>query len=510
MDSNGMKKGTKISRDLLPVTLAEKNAGTLGYFNVWIGIGIIIATFAVGGEAAYYCNLKQIAVAAVIGTFFLGCFFCISSDIGVEHGISFPIYVAAILGKRGTILPNVLRSIYGPIWFGVQSYFGAMTINQIVVIFTGYDNWKLWFIIFVIVQVVNTACGFGAMEKVANIAAPTIILIGIYLVFRLLHMAELNGIDAWNSVYADTGSKIACGNANALLYIMMLGLNYWADNACEVETWSRYVKTDKGEKSLFKRNKRAIPGYLIALPLASGFMIFLGALSTFVTGNYNPIEAVSAITENPIVLTFLLVMIVMAQYHNTSRQKAESSGWKTPLTMVNECSVQPDAQWSVHYCTFKSKMPYWMRVCVCGFIGAVIQPWILIDHIGVFLTITGSLWSTMYGMTIVDFFFIRKHKINVPDLYKENGGQYAYAKGFNPAGMISFVIGLAACILLPSIAFFAGSVVSGISYYALMHVWILKKYPQKELGIEQDRYSGISGGREWIYDDETNSVKSSI
>ena len=53
MDSNGMKKGTKISRDLLPVTLAEKNAGTLGYFNVWIGIGIIIATFAVGGEAAY-------------------------------------------------------------------------------------------------------------------------------------------------------------------------------------------------------------------------------------------------------------------------------------------------------------------------------------------------------------------------------------------------------------------------------------------------------------------------
>lgn len=491
MDSNGMKKGTKISRDLLPVTLAEKNAGTLGYFNVWIGIGIIIATFAVGGEAAYYCNLKQIAVAAMIGTFFLGCFFCISSDIGVEHGISFPIYVAAILGKRGTILPNVLRSIYGPIWFGVQSYFGAMAINQIVVIFTGYDNWKLWFIIFVIVQVVNTACGFGAMEKVANIAAPTIILIGIYLVFRLLHMAELNGIDAWNSVYADTGSKIACGNANALLYIMMLGLNYWADNACEVETWSRYVKTDKGEKSLFKRNKRAIPGYLIALPLASGFMIFLGALSTFVTGNYNPIEAVSAITENPIVLTFLLVMIVMAQ-------------WSTNAV----CNLMPSGVCIT--ALFKSKMPYWMGVCVCGFIGAVIQLWILIDHIGIFLTVTGSLWSTMYGMTIVDFFFIRKHKINVPDLYKENGRQYAYAKGFNPAGMISFVIGLAACILLPSIAFFAGSVVSGISYYALMHVWILKKYPQKELGIEQDRYSGISGGREWIYDDETNSVKSSI
>lgn len=53
----------KISPDLLPVTLSGKTSGTLGYFNVWIGIGIIIATFAVGGEAAYYCNLKQIAFA---------------------------------------------------------------------------------------------------------------------------------------------------------------------------------------------------------------------------------------------------------------------------------------------------------------------------------------------------------------------------------------------------------------------------------------------------------------
>ena len=50
------KQTTKISPDLLPVTLSGKTAGTIGYFNVWIGIGIIIATFAVGGEAAYYCN----------------------------------------------------------------------------------------------------------------------------------------------------------------------------------------------------------------------------------------------------------------------------------------------------------------------------------------------------------------------------------------------------------------------------------------------------------------------
>ena len=59
MSNDNKKKAAKISSDLLPVTLSGKNTGGLGYFNVWIGIGIIIATFAVGGEAAYYCNLKQ-------------------------------------------------------------------------------------------------------------------------------------------------------------------------------------------------------------------------------------------------------------------------------------------------------------------------------------------------------------------------------------------------------------------------------------------------------------------
>ena len=152
-----------ISPDLIPITLDKKNTGAVGYFNIWVGIGIIIATFSVGGEAARYCNLQQIIIGALLGTAILGVLFCISSDIGVEHGIAFPTYVGTVLGLKGTALPNALRTIYGPIWFGIQSYFGATAINQIVLTLSGYDNWKLWFIVFVIVQVINTACGFKAM-----------------------------------------------------------------------------------------------------------------------------------------------------------------------------------------------------------------------------------------------------------------------------------------------------------------------------------------------------------
>ena len=43
-----------------------------------------------------------------------------------------------------------------------------------------------------------------------------------------------------------------------------------------------------------------------------------------------------------------------------------------------------------------------------------------------------------------------------------------------------------------------------------MKLWVLKKYPQKELSQEQESFAGISANREWVYDEETNSVKSSI
>lgn len=58
MNENPTKNVEQISKDLIPVTTKMKNTGAVGFFNVWIGIGIIIATFAIGGEAALYCNLQ--------------------------------------------------------------------------------------------------------------------------------------------------------------------------------------------------------------------------------------------------------------------------------------------------------------------------------------------------------------------------------------------------------------------------------------------------------------------
>ena len=51
------EKKTRISKDLVPVVASKRTTGGMGYFNMWIGLSIIIATFAVGGEGIQQMHL---------------------------------------------------------------------------------------------------------------------------------------------------------------------------------------------------------------------------------------------------------------------------------------------------------------------------------------------------------------------------------------------------------------------------------------------------------------------
>ncbi len=313
-------------------------------------------------------------------------------------------------------------------------------------------------------------------------------MIGIYMTYKLMSIAAETGVQVWSTVYQSSSPSLSFGGVAAFFAVTILNMNYWADNACEVETWSRYVKTYPNEKNSWKRNRNATIAYLVALPLASSFMVFLGALSTYVTGNYNPIEAINSMTNNPFLLSVLLIMIILAQWSTNS-----------------VCNLMPSGMCIV--ALFRSKIPYWLGIVICGLIGVISQPWLILDNITLFLITVGSLWSTIYGMTIADYFLLRKRKLNVPDLYKSSGeSQYTYANGFNPAGFLGFIIGLVGCVLLPDYAFITGVIVAGVSYYFIAKYWVFKKYPQSELGPENEKCHGISVGREWLYDEQKNIV----
>ena len=107
------------------------------------------------------------------------------------------------------------------------------------------------------------------------------------------------------------------------------------------------------------------------------------------------------------------------------------------------------------------------------------------------------------GILFADYYLLRKRRVNVYDLYKEDG-QYRYFKGFNLAGVIAWIIGGTAAYFLINYSFVVGFIVGAICYYFLAKYWWFQKYKQAEIEDPDDeKYLGITVGRDWIIDDET-------
>ncbi|MCG2623072.1 cytosine permease [Arthrobacter sp. I2-34] len=67
------------------------------------------------------------------------------------------------------------------------------------------------------------------------------------------------------------------------------------------------------------------------------------------------------------------------------------------------------------------------------------------DNYGTFLAFAGVTLGPVCGIQIADYYFIRRQRLDVRGLFSDKpGGAYWYFGGFNPAGFIGVVVGVAA------------------------------------------------------------------
>lgn len=113
-------------------------------------------------------------------------------------------------------------------------------------------------------------------------------------------------------------------------------------------------------------------------------------------------------------------------------------------------------------------------------IAVLILPWHLYNSPGVilyFLGGLGALLGPLYGIIMVDYYLVRKGRVNLPELYTESrAGAYHYARGVNPRAIAAFVpaaIISTLLALLPAFAelspfsWFFGAGLAGLIHYAL-------------------------------------------
>jgi NCS1 family nucleobase:cation symporter-1 len=476
-------KNSLISKDIVPTLAKQRVISGVGFFNIWVGMAVIIATFQIGANGIDSMSLWKLAGAILLANIIIAIIGSLSGDIGVEHGLSFAAYLRAPFGIKGVHIPAVSKGIIASIWFGIQTYLGATAINYIFHSLTGFDSWFFWYVAFAVVQIINTAMGIKAIDRFAVVAAPSIILISVWIFFKVAGMADDKGID----VYSYVGTK----DTTTWFLVMAANMGFWSALAVDIPNITRYVKAPKNERSWLKRNKNNYIPHLTALPIVQTFMGVIGAVSFLGTGLWNPIEVIQQ-TSTGWVMAVVLIMVVLAQWSTNSAANLIPAS----LTFVNAGS--------------RFKVSYTVGIILAGVVGTLFQPWAILDQLFIFLGYYGAVLSALAGIMLCDYYIIRRRRLNVEELYAEQG-QYRFDGGVNWAGMISWIIAGGAAIYFLDYMYIVGFPLGIACYYVLMKAWYLKRHPQKEIDSRfSDDYLGTTVGRDWHIEVPEEAIQPSL
>ncbi len=460
-----------IEESILPTSLAQRPIGLWGYAWIWVGIAVIIATYSLGATGVGGgVGLGTVILTIMLANLAIGAFMLLTADIGTEHGLSFAVYLRAPFGVHGTHLPAISRGVVAAMWFGIQTYLGALALNGIGEYFLGFSNWFVWYVAFAVVQVANTMLGIKSVEKLAALAAPAIIAISVWMYFTLEGIAQTKGLNIWT--FRAEGQM-------SLLVLFIANMGFWSTLAIDIPNLTRFVKTTPGAKGFIARNRNIFAAQLIALPVTQAMIAGIGGVSFIATGNWNPIEVIQGDAQG-LALLVLLLLVVLAQWSTNNSANLIPAA----LTFIN---LAPRA------------INYKMGVALAGVVGTLCFPWAILNNLFVFLGYYGAFLSAIGGIMVADYYVLRRRRLNVPELYSLTG-QFRYAGGFNIAGLLAWAIGGGVAAWYSQYAFIIGFPLGFAAYLVLMKVLVLPFHPQAELKTRDGReFLATSEGMSWGY-----------
>ncbi|RKE95146.1 NCS1 family nucleobase:cation symporter-1 [Ichthyenterobacterium magnum] len=497
----------------------------------------LLASYMIKTGLNWYEALIIIGLANLIITIPM----VLNGHAGVKYGIPFPVIGRAAFGTKGVHLASVTRGIIACGWFGVQTWIGGLAIYAIFNAITGSTGELglsigkfVGFGIFWIINMYFIWKGTESIKWLETYSAPILVIMGIVLIYWSYAKADgfsivldqsvqlektaatitekedtfylnLNVLKSkegqlkateyaivseentsWkpftsepiqikntkniqvqfrnNDVLSSVVSaNIVSNNSGSKLWRYLLWLTamvgFWATMSISIADITRYAATQKDQ----------IAGQFIGLPATMMLYSFVGIFVTcaaiinfkdILIADDAPWDPVSLIAKfkNPVVVIVAQVFMIIA----------------TLSTNIAANVIAPSNAFSN---LWPKKISFKTGGTLTGIIGILIMPWWLLNEISGFLIFVSGLLGPVLGILIADYYLVRKKKLELAELYKEEG-IYSYNKtGFNKAAMIALFVGVFAALIgfwvpalsfLYSLSWFTGFFISFVLYYLLM------------------------------------------
>lgn len=437
VEEQSTKDTLKIDESLLPKK--ERPVSPLSYMFMWIGDGVNLgnmtlgASLVVAGTATL--NIFQTFVAAAIAIGIISTFFALNDRFGYKTGIPYVMQLRMSFGVKGSIISSLLRGIPAIIWYGFQSWIGGTALNEIAKALTGgsVDNIVVCFIALQLLQIVLSLYGFHAIKWVETLASIVIMLALLYVFSILLTSYKDVITEKWVHTEGTWGLPF-------FAFIMVFLGNY-AAIFLSAGDYSRELKTGISNK------KRGLL-YFSPITIAYGFVLTIGVMLASATGISNPVKAFAVVVDNPYITVGVSAFIVIGA---------------VAVNMV--ANIVPPT----YVITLLTKMKYKAAVIVTGLLALCSFPWVLVQDssangLNLFVLIYSAFLGPIVSILLVEYYILRKQKVNVDDLYKKDGP----FSGVNPCALIAMLAGASAAFLEVDLGWIIGVVVGGVSYLLLM------------------------------------------
>ncbi|UQS86031.1 NCS1 family transporter (plasmid) [Nicoliella spurrieriana] len=384
-----------IPDELLPIKDDQRKIGKLAYMSMWLGDGFNIGNITVGSSIVVAgvatMNLLQTVVAAAIAIAIVSLIFALNDRFGYETGVPYVMQLRLSFGKNGAKFSSLFRGVPSLVWFGFQSWTGALALNEIAKIITnnGFNNVAICFTFLMIVQLILSIRGFKFIKNITSVVS-VIMMVSLLSLFIILLVNHGSAISQ-----TLVQSKGSWGIQFFGFIVAFLG-NYTAI----FESAADYSRELKPGISNCKR------GFLYFLPIgfSYGITLLTGAMLSAVTGIASPVDAMSHIFNNHVIMLLVSLFIVLGVI--TTNAVANI----TPTTYV---------------LTSLLKLPRKLSLVLVTGLAVFTCPWLLVgDSSSQGLTIFIHSYAIFLGpltaIILIEYYIVRKRKVDLDQLYRDD------------------------------------------------------------------------------------------
>ena len=424
--------------ELVSTNPNQKNWTWKTLFNVWANLIQTVIGFSLITSLYLVYDLNGLTI--FVGTLLAGLIAIWMTNLSgkpcQKMGISFPVFLRISMGVYGARYAAFLRGLVAIFMFGTQTFFISKSVGFLIriTIFSFDENlmsktiFNQFFLelgvidwsslaITALIQYYLFTSSIKTIKKIINFSG---ILVYLAMLFFVIIVFSKTQGDLFNSFYSIFKFEEAFNMQNAVPLITVFGTMF-AYFSIIIVNFGDYSKHLKNEAELTKGNYSLLLNIILF-----SFMAVLITLGTDILFNKqlikldqvltNPTDIIGQLDQINITVIVLIFIIISAAGTNLIANYIPSS-YSLMNFIPNKLSTKSSG----------------LVISVLGFfIGGI---WVsIISQIGLLSIVDtiAAFFGPIFGVMIVDYYFIKKQTYNPKDLFSSDpNGEYYFSGGWS-------------------------------------------------------------------------------